>query len=204
MGTRGAWGFRFKDKDKLTYNHWDSYPDGLGVDVITAIKDHNDERLAGTAMRLIVIDGETPPTEKEQHRYASVADLNVSDQSLTDWYCLLRHGQGDVDAYVNGAYNHMYSGNDFVYDSLWCEWAYIINMDTRQLEVYKGFNTDGNAPGRYAAVLSDKPFERDHEYHGVALLIELPLDTIRQEESASLLEKINLAYKALHPEDFDD
>ena len=30
MGTRGAYGFRINDKDKVTYNHFDSYPDGFG------------------------------------------------------------------------------------------------------------------------------------------------------------------------------
>jgi len=33
MGTRGSFGFRIKTKDKLAYNHFDSYPDGLGASV---------------------------------------------------------------------------------------------------------------------------------------------------------------------------
>ena len=30
MSTRGAWGFRIGSQDKVTYNHFDSYLDGLG------------------------------------------------------------------------------------------------------------------------------------------------------------------------------
>ena len=34
MGTRGLWGFRKDGKDKLTYNHFDSYPDCLGHTIV--------------------------------------------------------------------------------------------------------------------------------------------------------------------------
>lgn len=29
---------------------------------------------------------------------------------------------------------------DFAKDSLFCEWAYVVNLDTEELECYKGFN----------------------------------------------------------------
>ena len=38
MGTRGLYGFRKNGVDKTTYNHFDSYPDGLGADVIESLK----------------------------------------------------------------------------------------------------------------------------------------------------------------------
>lgn len=164
---------RHHEEDKLTYNHWDSYPGGLGVVIVRAIKNHDDEHLAGTWARLTLVDDDHPPTKADQARYEEVADLNVSQRSLNDWYCLLRNGQGEPERYIDGTYDHCYSGNDFLADSLFCEWAYIINMDTRMLEVYEGFNKEGSAPGRYAALSAG-------EYAGVALVQELPLDTIRQ------------------------
>ena len=33
MGTRGFWGVRDNGRTRFTYNHFDSYPTGLGVDV---------------------------------------------------------------------------------------------------------------------------------------------------------------------------
>lgn len=39
MGTRGTWGFVADGDEKLTYNHFDSYPDGLGVDVLDALRE---------------------------------------------------------------------------------------------------------------------------------------------------------------------
>ena len=38
MGTRGLYGFRKNGVDKVTYNHWDSYPDGLGKQILRFIK----------------------------------------------------------------------------------------------------------------------------------------------------------------------
>ena len=38
MGTRGIYGFRLNNTDKLTYNHYDSYPSSLGEDIYQFIK----------------------------------------------------------------------------------------------------------------------------------------------------------------------
>ena len=47
MGTRGAYGFKSQNKIKVIYNHFDSYPSGLGEDVVNFIQrvDHNLEGL---------------------------------------------------------------------------------------------------------------------------------------------------------------
>jgi hypothetical protein len=39
MGTRGTWGFVLDGEEKLTYNHFDSYPDCLGVEVLDALRE---------------------------------------------------------------------------------------------------------------------------------------------------------------------
>lgn len=37
MGTRGFIVCRFRGRYYITYNHWDSYPEGLGKELITDI-----------------------------------------------------------------------------------------------------------------------------------------------------------------------
>ena len=39
MGTRGLFGFRYKGRYYLMYNHWDSYFSGLGVKLLQEIKE---------------------------------------------------------------------------------------------------------------------------------------------------------------------
>ncbi len=43
MGTRGAYGFYYKTEketiEKVTYNHYDSYPECLGYNILQFIKE---------------------------------------------------------------------------------------------------------------------------------------------------------------------
>lgn len=172
MGTRGAIGFRLDGEDKITYNHFDSYPGGLGSTILTEIcgkKDWN--KVKENVRRIVLVTNDTPPTDAEIAANAKWADLGVSEQSFEDWYCLLREAQGTLEPYMTGELPLMFDSTSFVLDSLFCEYAYIINLDDGVLEFYKGFNSDPNAPGRYASLQR----ERKGEYFGVALVETVPL-----------------------------
>ena len=45
MGTRGLWGIRKNNVDKAAYNHFDSYPEGLGNEIVTWLKNTNKREL---------------------------------------------------------------------------------------------------------------------------------------------------------------
>lgn len=100
-------------------------------------------------------------------RYGEYSDPRVGSRSPTDWYCLLRETQGDLSAYDE--VDHMIDSSEFLLDSLFCEWAYIINVDVGVLEVYKGFNRRAGGSGRYAGTT------KDNRYWGVALVASVPL-----------------------------
>ncbi len=151
MGTRGAVGFRLDGKDYVAYNHFDSYPEGLGVEVLRDIK----ELLKGTGLnslpalvkRLKVFSENKKPTKKDIKALAKYTDLSVSNKSTSDWYCLTRNLQGNLRGYLEAGY--MPDSREFLADSLFCEWAYIVNLDDNTLEVYKGFNSNPNGAGRF-------------------------------------------------------
>src|SRR5205085_10459690 len=44
----------------------------------------------------------------------------------------------------------MIEGADFPLDSLFCEWAYVIDLDNQKFEVYRGFQTAPHSDGRFA------------------------------------------------------
>jgi len=181
MGTRGCFGVRVNGEDKTSYNHFDSYPDGLGNDVLKDLKALLDE--GGHKMRSLaevpLLNTKTPPTEEQKKRFEPYADLTVSEKSLDDWYCLTRNLQGEFRKSLElGAFPDK---GGFLADSLYCEWAYLVNLDTDELEVYRGFNKDPNAPGRYAALqapgMKGKNFgskEEPYEYYGVRLVKSYP------------------------------
>ncbi len=172
MGTRGAVGFRIDGQDKVTYNHFDSYPSGLGVEVLQNIHNLNVDDLKEAARHIQLIDGQTKPTADQKKRFLAFADVGVGEQSLDDWYCLLRNAQGTLQPYTEGL-DVMIDSHGFLLDSLFCEYAYIVNFDDNVLEVYKGFNKDPKAGGRYA------PQIHRGGYYGVSLIKTIPLDEIR-------------------------
>lgn len=174
MSTRGAYGFRVDGIDKIAYNQCDSYPEALGEAIVHSVvawrnqgtPDQLRERVR--AVRLIA-KGEKP-TAEDVKRCARYTNLNVSRKSTDDWYCLLRGAQGDIDAAVECGI--ILDSADFLKDSTFCEYAYIVNLDELKFEVYKGFQKEPHANGRYG---SSEPYERCYP---VALVGSFPLSNI--------------------------
>lgn len=144
MSTRGYFGIKKKGELKGAYNHWDSYPSGLGVDLARTItkidKDERLEVLSDTFDYIELINENTEPTKEqiELCQKANVVNLNVGNRSLDDWYCLLRETQGDLQIYIDKIIPYMVNGNDFLEDTLFCEYAYIIDLDDNEFRVYSG------------------------------------------------------------------
>lgn len=190
MGTRGIFGFHADGQDKLSYNHYDSYPDYLGKEVLQFIQGSTMESLTKIAKSIILINSDIPPTKEQIKECAPWTDLGVSSGSTSDWYCLLRNAQGDMNAYKNGL-KYMSDSNSFALDSLFCEYGYIINTDTKKLEFYSGFNQMSRTnKGRYA----DKSSGGSSEYYGIALVAKFDLSKIIEadDEMISLMvEQMN-------------
>lgn len=191
MGTRGAVGFRTNKQDKITYNHFDSYPSGLGQDVLDFIRRHSLEEIKTAAQNIQLIQKNSIPTEEQIRECMPWTNLSVSNQSTSDWYCLLREAQGNLDAYIDGL-KYMTDNQSFLLDSLFCEYAYIINVDTNQLEFYSGFNKKSRErKGRYANIRPED--SRPDSYYGVALLWKIPLTMIMEasdEQVSAIISKM--------------
>lgn len=169
MGTRGAFGYHKGGLVKAAYNHFDSYPEQLGQAVLDHARSRTVEQLNEAFERMQPVDTGTPPTPADIERWAKYTDLNVSRQSTSDWYCLMRKAQGDLAAYEDTG--QMPNNADFLKDSLFCEWAYLVNLDNGTLEVYRGFNEKPPTAGIFAGG-GDHP---DGKYYPVNLIQSHPL-----------------------------
>lgn len=169
MSTRGLFGFVIDNEVKAVYNHFDSYPEGLGQDLVNFLQGTDLSTLPLRARGLQPVPDRTP-TPEEVARLRPFTDLTVSGRSAEDWYCLLRKTQGDVEALLAaGIYE---DSGDFALDSLFCEWGYLINLDDSLFEVYKGFQRKAHTQGRFAK-------ENDRKgYYPIALIKTFPLDDI--------------------------
>lgn len=174
MGTRGLYGLRKNGKDKTSYNHFDSYPTGLGTDILNFIRNHSNAALNEFYDCIIMVNERSKPTDEEKTNCSKnhSIDLNVSSGSVDDWYCLLRNVQGNLEALFQWESPYMIDNRDFIKDSLFCEYAYIINLDTNMLEYYKGFQHVPQAGNRYGVTANDG-------YYPCKLVTEIPLERIK-------------------------
>lgn len=174
MGTRGCYGFRKNGIDKLTYNHYDSYPDYLGKIMVTFCKETSLDEMNEIYDRLILVNENDKPTQEQIEECKRYYNGDVSCKTPEDWYCLLRNAQGDLDAYKNGM-KYMIDSCGFIKNSLWCEYAYIINLDTDELEFWVGGQDKPDIYNRYGV-------ERDGDYYPCKMMASYPLVTISLDE----------------------
>lgn len=194
MGTRGFIGFVAGGQEKIAYNHFDSYPDGLGLKVLgfvrQLVKDQAVDSAAERARQLRVVTDDTPITPEDIKALEGWTNTGVGGRMTPDgidrslnWYQLLRETQGDPDAILTAGY--LEDGSDFPLDSLSAEWGYVIDFDERVLEVYRGFQTTPATAGRWAGrvQMSDLAQPPDADYYPVQQLVIFEFDALPDDRS---------------------
>lgn len=208
MGTRGAYGFRIGDIDKVTYTPGESLPSEVGLSVVDFVCAISKDELHRIAQGIkLVSEGSAPTLDQIAE---CIGHPGVSLSQIPDWYALLRGPHGDLTAYKKGL-RYMVDNSAFLRDSVFCEWAYILDVDADTLEVYRGFQKHLGS-GRYNHT---HPEHRRHdgttytnEFTGVALLQAIPLAVFRalpkQDGRALLLALYTMCMHAEGKLDADD
>jgi len=157
MGTRGLYGFCKNEEFKLAYNHYDSYPSWLGEEVLSYARAKSVKELNKIFDSIKMINVDNEPTFSDIEKWQQYTDLSVGSGSTTDWYCLMRKAQGDLEAFETTG--QMPDDKEFFNDGLFCEWCYIINLDSNNLEIYRNGK---NIIKAYS--LKDLPEHLDEDY----------------------------------------
>jgi hypothetical protein len=132
---------------------------------------------------LVLVEQSKPAPVSLTKKYAEFCDEKVASQQKTDWYCLLRNTQnGDnLPHILSGKLEHMIDGREFVQDSLFCEYAYVIDLNLNIFDVYKGFQhfpTEGNIFGTQPDENGYYPVKQIASYP----LNDIPKDWVKQIE----------------------
>lgn len=176
MSTRGVCGFHKNGTDKITYNHSDSYPRELGNGVKKFISNHSIQELNYIFDKIILVDRHSKPSDDQINECKRYLDLGVSEQTEDDWYCLLRLSQGDLETYAKGL-RYMIDDSNFIKESLFCEWGWIINLDKNVLEIYKGFQSCPNY-NRYFTPIPTNDGGSGSFFYNCQLIKEVPLSEV--------------------------
>jgi hypothetical protein len=191
MGTRGLMAFTHNGEVKAMYNHFDSYPSGLGVDMVKWILDQRGDFSEAIEQfeRLTAVDEDVAPTTDQKLALLRYLNLNVASQTSDDWYSLLRETQGNpVEALKAGFFVDYFK---FGFDSLFCEWTYVVDLDRQVLDVYKGFANESDGKGLWGVV--DEPYVAYNgtKYMGVQLLTSYAFADLTKETMTELETKLD-------------
>lgn len=139
MGTRGTIRIRYGARCITFYNHYDSYPSGLGVKFLTSIKTLIDkyglEGFIAKIKALKIVTEYDIPTDEDKTNLAPYTDIGVGSQTTDDWYCLTRKMQGNIESIIESGYGYDMSGS-IGYE----EYNYFLNIDTLTV----GYTWDDN------------------------------------------------------------
>lgn len=139
MGTRGKYGFYYNGKYYLFYNHFDSYVDGLGNKILkeliqlikTCILENVNfyEYIKNYINNAKIVTDNDKPTPGDIIKLQYLTDLQVSEESMDNWYCLTRKGQGSITS-------HLYTGifycevlGKLPEPDIFIEFTYIIDLE---------------------------------------------------------------------------
>jgi hypothetical protein len=102
MSTRGTFGILIDGQEKIAYNHSDSYPSGLGLDIrdwLVRSLAMRPEVLPHQARALRLVDMDSEPTDAEIQQLKRYYNPNVDGpRARPTWYQLLRETQGEFVA----------------------------------------------------------------------------------------------------------
>ena len=128
------------------YGQWDGYPSGQGMGVLNFLRNNGTKSLQdGLRWCRWLTQCE------ERKRWAefgvdidanSFVKMDIADRFYNRYPELSRDTGSKILHIVANADAPLVLSNehDFAYDSLFCEWAYVIDLDKRTFEVYEGFN----------------------------------------------------------------
>lgn len=150
MGTRGFTGFVVGGRELIAYNHADSYPEHLGLSVLRWLRDgavNFPAAMEGRARKLRLAAPGTVPTSADILRLHEYADTLGGIAAPYDWYSLLRRTQGSPALILQTGVIEDASG--FPAHPA-ARWGYVIDLDARVFEAYRGGQLARHDCGRFA------------------------------------------------------
>ena len=123
----------------MVYNHWDSYPSGLGNDLVKqlkqAIEDGTIEEWKVKVLELEDVSG-TTPTEEQINFLKENTNLEIGED-IDNWYELLKGTQDSLQNMLDAKYFESQI-EDYSEPRLgiFIEFCYVVNLDTNTLDFY--------------------------------------------------------------------
>lgn len=176
MGTRSLIAAQIGGEYKVAqYSQWDGYPSGQGITILNFLRNVNIENLKRAISECKWITKEEIDSINENIRM-----LPSGYEWQKDYPELSRDTGGDIfNVILFSGKRKLKNDIDFAKDSLFCEWAYVVDFDKGTFEVYEGCN---QRPLKEA----DRFYSADCDengYYPVVIVKEYRIDNLPDDET---------------------
>lgn len=163
MGTRHVTAVFLNGEPRVAqYGQWDGYPSGQGVTILDFLRKSSMNKFRKKVEKCVFLSPEEIKnrwTECGADPNSEWVGLDIAHIFEEKYPGLYRDtGAKILEMIYKGEVTELQNSIDFVNDSLWCEWAYVIDLDKNTFEVYEGFNTKPLNEG--ARFNTETPIER--------------------------------------------
>lgn len=197
MGTRNLTVVIHKGEIKMAqYGQWDGYPGGVGKDIAKVLPKATVKkwREAISNCKFLTADEVQARWKKAGANDSGWVDMDVSNQFKKNNEILSRDSSGGkaLELVLKGNGAEVFNDIKFAADSLFCEWAYVVNFDTQEVEVYKGFNNDPlTKEDRFFFLQEDTKKTDDDKYFPVKLYKTYKFKSFTVRALTALEKKMN-------------
>lgn len=184
MGTRHLIGAVIDGDFKIAqYGQWDGYPSGQGLGVLEFLRtvDLPDFKEQVRGLRWATQADEQAMDDALGTGGSSWITMEQADELRRNYPAMSRDtGSSILTLVADGDVQVVRDSRSFALDSLFCEWAYVIDLDRDVLEVYRGFQQTPPQKGRWAGQWDEFVWRenKDYRYYAVELVAEYPLGAL--------------------------
>ena len=157
------------------YGQWDGYPTGAGNDIVDIISGKIGQ-LKASLKHIVLVESDTVErywtecgagdwgADMETCQRFKAKHRTLDRDTGPDVLNILIHTEVPVELYLNV---------DFIADGLFCEWVYVVDLDSGMFEIYQGFQTHPSE-NRFSTM-----FEKAmNGYYPPKLVATYPLDDL--------------------------
>lgn len=184
MGTRNLTAVFMDGEYRVAqYGQWDGYPEGQGITCLNFLRDKMNEKRFREQLNNVHF-GNEEELDKLFSEFGASASGSISvenyDRFKKAYPELHRDTASEILQMIqDGNVRVLKNDLDFASDGLFCEWAYVIDLDTRRFEVYTGFHKEPLTEKDRFYFLKDK---EENGYSGVHMVFSWSIDDLPTDE----------------------
>ncbi len=177
------------------YGQWDGYPSGQGLTILNFLSKTNKEKFKKriSKMRWMTKE-EADAVDKEAEKlsdleweikYPYLSRNTGGDilELITDGEITINTGFGEKRILKGVEVKFLSDNTSFAADSLFCEYAYVIDLQKNTFEIYEGFQKEPLTPeDRFFALTETVERRADDQYYPVKLVKTYSLDALPTEQ----------------------